>query len=87
MEELPSKQRQFTLDLVSEHSNETSCWIVVNDMVYDVTSFLDKHPGGSDVVLEHAGTDATVAFEDKGHSKYGVKLLEKYIIGELIEVS
>ncbi|KAK6185026.1 hypothetical protein SNE40_007353 [Patella caerulea] len=75
----------FSLDEVSEHCDETSCWLVIEDKVYDVTKFLSKHPGGNDVILENAGTDATIAFGDKGHSKYGIKLLEVYLIGELIE--
>lgn len=37
-------------------------WIIVEDRVYDVTDFLDLHPGGRDTLLEHAGTDATAMF-------------------------
>ncbi|KAF8190128.1 FMN-dependent dehydrogenase-domain-containing protein [Pholiota molesta] len=29
------------------------------DKVYDVTEFLDEHPGGSKIILKYAGTDAT----------------------------
>jgi len=38
-------------------------------------------------LLEHAGSDATIAFEDKGHSQIAYKTLEQYRIGELIEVN
>ena len=37
-------------------------------------------------MLEHAGADATVAFESKGHSKYAEELLAKYCIGVLVPV-
>lgn len=45
-----------------------------------------QHPGGEEIILENAGTDATIPFESKGHSLEGYKLMEKYCIGELIEV-
>ncbi|PPE01394.1 hypothetical protein GOBAR_DD01575 [Gossypium barbadense] len=51
--------------------------------VYDVTSYLDEHPGGDDVVLESTGKDATDDFEDAGHSKSAKELLQSFCIGEL----
>lgn len=32
---------------VSQHNNPADCWIVVDDLVWDVTDFLEEHPGGS----------------------------------------
>jgi cytochrome b involved in lipid metabolism len=37
--------------------------------VYDITSYVRDHPGGADVLIESAGTDATEAYEDVGHSE------------------
>lgn len=51
--------------------------------VYDVTKYLDDHPGGKDVLLEAAGTDATEAFEDVGHSDEAREQLDPYYIGDL----
>ena len=45
-----------------------------------------QHPGGMDVLMEHGGTDATVAFDDKGHSNDAKELLARYLIGELVQV-
>lgn len=70
---------------VSEHSHYESCWLVVKDKVYDVTQFMHEHPGGLDIVMENAGRDATITFDDKGHSGMAYKLLSKYYIGDLIE--
>ena len=44
---------------------------------YDISEFLDQHPGGEEVVLETAGTDATGAFEDVGHSSDAREMLKK----------
>ena len=50
--------------------------------VYDVTSYLDDHPGGGDVLLDVAGQDADEFFEDVGHSKDAREDLKKFYVGE-----
>ncbi|XP_041377006.1 cytochrome b5-like isoform X2 [Gigantopelta aegis] len=75
----------FTLKDVKEHGDESSCWIVIWDRVYDVTKFLKGHPGGEDIILEHAGHDSTQNFDDKGHSTIAHDMLEEYLIGELVQ--
>ncbi len=70
---------------ISKHSNKTDCWVVINNKVYDVTKYLDEHPGGSDIILDCAGKDATSEFTQIGHSKNAIKILDKYEIGQLIQ--
>lgn len=48
---------------VAKHNSRESCWIIVHGKVYDVTDFLDEHPGGSRIILKYAGQDATEAYE------------------------
>ncbi|TRY61037.1 hypothetical protein TCAL_01441 [Tigriopus californicus] len=81
--------KQFSLAEVSEHKNlkgdGKSIWIVLHDKVYDVTKFLDEHPGGEEVLIENAGQISTEAFEDVGHSTDAREMLKNYMIGELQE--
>lgn len=49
-------------DLVS-HSSRQSCWVAINGVVWDVTDFVDKHPGGASMILKVAGQDATEEYE------------------------
>lgn len=49
--------------------------------VYDVTSYLDDHPGGAEVMLDLAGKNADEFFEDIGHSQDARNELKKYLIG------
>ena len=49
--------------------------------VYDVTSYLDDHPGGVEVMLDVSGQNADEFFEDIGHSQGARNELEKYLIG------
>lgn len=58
--DVPSKT--FTLDEVAKHKTEDSVWFVIDAVVYDVSDFLDAHPGGEAVLRQVAGKDATVDF-------------------------
>ncbi|KAF9061806.1 FMN-dependent dehydrogenase-domain-containing protein [Rhodocollybia butyracea] len=48
---------------VAQHNTRESCWIIVHGKVYDVTEFLDDHPGGSRIILKYAGKDATQEYD------------------------
>eukprot|EP01052_Picozoa_sp_SAG31_P012513 SAG31_NODE_733_length_12491_cov_7.073112_18_plen_148_part_00 len=75
---------QYSMEEVKRHSDEKSCWIVIDDAVYDVTDFLDEHPGGGKMLLGVAGTDATGKFKAL-HKDYVLKLFGKdYRIGKLV---
>ncbi|KAK3115397.1 hypothetical protein LTR53_005295 [Teratosphaeriaceae sp. CCFEE 6253] len=52
---------------VAKHSSRKSCWIVINSKVYDVTSFVPEHPGGTTILLKQAGADASSEYA-KYHS-------------------
>ncbi|XP_043265083.1 cytochrome b5-like isoform X2 [Colletes gigas] len=75
--------RTISLDEVAWHDTADNCWVVIYDFVYDCTDFLRNHPGGSDVILEYAGRDATLAFIGTGHSRAAKRSLERLRIGEL----
>ena len=48
---------------IAKHNTRESCWVVISGHAYDVTDFLDEHPGGAAVVLKYGGKDATVEYE------------------------
>jgi len=48
-----------------------------------VTTYLDDHPGGAEVMLDVAGKDADEFFEDSGHSNDARDELAKHVIGVL----
>ncbi|XP_052060536.1 cytochrome b5-like [Mytilus californianus] len=75
---------KYTHTDVAEHSDMTSCWIIIDSKVYDVTKFLYEHPGGYDILLEHAGRDATCAFEEVGHSRDALQILQDFCIGDVV---
>jgi len=77
--------KRYSLKEVAEHKDKKSTWIVISDNVYDVTKFLEEHPGGEEVLLEQAGKDATENFEDVGHSTDARTMMKEYLVGELNE--
>eukprot|EP01065_Artemidia_motanka_P020536 TRINITY_DN2458_c0_g1_i1.p2 TRINITY_DN2458_c0_g1~~TRINITY_DN2458_c0_g1_i1.p2 ORF type:complete len:465 (+),score=206.00 TRINITY_DN2458_c0_g1_i1:60-1397(+) len=78
---LPAGLRRFTMPQVSAHNKPDDCWIVVNGCVYDVTKYLDEHPGGGQVILEVAGKDCTEEFEEIGHSDEAIKEMYAMCVG------
>lgn len=55
--------KTFTYQEIQQHRSKESCWVALYGNVYDVTSFLSEHPGGSKIILKLAGTDATEEYD------------------------
>lgn len=82
-EETETKQL-FSPSDVSLHASRKDCWVIIHGKVYDVTRFLEDHPGGEDVLLHaSASGDATEAFEDVGHSTSAISMMSSYVIGSI----
>ena len=47
----------------TKNNTEKSCWVILFDKVYDVTTFMVDHPGGKDAIMLFAGKDATEEFD------------------------
>eukprot|EP00611_Tribonema_gayanum_P013836 TRINITY_DN25059_c0_g1_i1.p1 TRINITY_DN25059_c0_g1~~TRINITY_DN25059_c0_g1_i1.p1 ORF type:complete len:507 (-),score=108.53 TRINITY_DN25059_c0_g1_i1:413-1861(-) len=58
-----ASERVYTWQEVAKHNTAQSAWVIVGSKVYDLTSWVDNHPGGREVLLLMAGRDATAAFE------------------------
>jgi cytochrome b involved in lipid metabolism len=75
--------RTYTWDEVRQHTSPGDLWLVIDKKVYDVSRWMDEHPGGPEILLQEAGKDATNAFAEIGHSLYAEGLLKDYYIGDL----
>ncbi|KAF3442972.1 hypothetical protein FNV43_RR16890 [Rhamnella rubrinervis] len=67
---------------VSLHNKRTDCWIIIKDKVYDVTSYVEEHPGG-DAILAHAGDDSTEGFYGPQHATRVFDMIDDFYVGNL----
>ncbi|KAL4792894.1 cytochrome b5-like heme/steroid binding domain-containing protein [Aspergillus filifer] len=65
-------------DVASHNSPDKGLYIIVDSAVYDVTNFVDEHPGGAKILKRVAGKDASKQFwkyhNDGVLKKYSPKL-------------
>mmetsp|Transcript_2123 Transcript_2123/g.3259 ORF Transcript_2123/g.3259 Transcript_2123/m.3259 type:complete len:843 (+) Transcript_2123:59-2587(+) len=66
----------------TKHRSKADCWLCIAGNVYDVTKWLDRHPGGRQILLNYCGRDATdqfLAFHRQEDHRY----LKLYQIGRV----
>lgn len=84
-------QSQIILSVaeIAKHNTVSNCWLIISDKVYDVSGYLQIHPGGSSAITPYCGKDGTQAFatkdlkSTKDHSSLAHNLLKDYFIGNL----
>jgi cytochrome b involved in lipid metabolism len=86
-EAIQQEAKSINLSELSKHNKSNDCWVAIRGNVYDVTSYLDEHPGGADLILNYCGEDATSAYNNKGgegrHSSKADSILNTYLLGNL----
>ncbi|WVZ16318.1 hypothetical protein V8G54_009300 [Vigna mungo] len=80
---MSSSTKTFTFEEVAKHNHKNDCWIIIKGKAYDVTPFLDDHPGGDEVLVTATEKDATIDFEDIGHSDAAVEMMQAYFVGDV----
>ena len=67
---------------VSKHSNQNDCWTIINNEVYDLTSYINSHPGGAPNILNLCGIDGSSAFSAQhGSERKPAQELSGFVIG------
>lgn len=84
----------YTLEEVALKNSEQECWTIINESVYDITSYIPRHPGGNEILLA-CGNDGTSLFTERKtadgenvgsgtpHSSGASNQLNSYFIGRL----
>ena len=79
-----SQSRAISIDEVRLHNTHKDCWTVVGDSVYDVTSFVSRHPAGSPAIKEMCGKNASEDYLGEHSGQREPEMwLEKLKIGTL----
>ena len=78
--------KKFTAIDIRSHKDASSCYSIISKDVYDLTAFVNMHPGGKDKILSICGVDGTTTFMNRheGGEKY-MKTLSRFKIGALAE--
>lgn len=82
--EKDSLVRTCSLEEVAQHDKAEDAWIIVDNVVYDISKFLrtEVHPGG-DVIFTQAGKDATDIFHAYHPAYVAQRKFPKYRVGKL----
>ena len=91
-----NQTRTLTMNEVSQHTSKDDCWTVISGDVYDLTPYINRHPGGEEI-LRACGADSTTLFRsrttDEGqpigsgapHSQTANDQLKELNIGTLVK--
>ena len=87
---------EYSLMDVAAHSTVDDCWTIVDGNVYDISDYVNRHPGGLDEILLACGQDGTSLFNQRQtsdgeqigsgtpHSSRAASQLSAYQIGTLV---
>jgi cytochrome b involved in lipid metabolism len=79
-----ANETTYTLTDVAKHSSRTDCWTIVNEVVYNITPYVNSHPGGSSSISKICGVNGTAIFNNiHGGSATQANILANYKIGVL----
>lgn len=77
-------QSGYTMAKIRENNSSTSCWSLINGNVYDLTKWINSHPGGASAIQGICGTDGTSAFNAQHRGQaIPASNLARYLLGPL----
>ncbi len=81
-----SNPKAFTLVQVATHNSPADCYSAINGIVYNLTLWISRHPGGERAILSICGKDGSAAFDGQhGGDPRAASVLAGYEVGTLIK--
>lgn len=75
---------KYTMDLVRQNNSASSCWSVISENVYDLTKWINSHPGGSSAIRSLCGVDGTASYRSQhANQARPEQRLESFLLGPL----
>lgn len=78
-----SRKRKISMEEVATHGTEEDGWTVFKGKVYNLTPYLDFHPGGRKILKAVIGKDCTAQFNKYHAWVNGEYMMEKCQVGVL----
>ena len=77
----PPKFLRISQNELKKHSTRDDCWTCINGKVFNITPYVDFHPGGVGEIMKCAGKDGTSLF-NKYHSWVSIdRMLQNCLLG------
>ena len=74
----------YTMAQVAANNSAKSCWAVIEGSVYNLTNWINSHPGGSGAIISLCGTEATSSFNAQhANQSRPSSRLSGYLLGPL----
>ncbi|XP_061675150.1 cytochrome b5 reductase 4 isoform X5 [Syngnathoides biaculeatus] len=74
---------EVTQEELQKHNTRNDCWTCIRGMVYNVTPYMDYHPGGEDELMKAAGIDATDLFDQVHRWVNYESMLKECLVGRM----
>lgn len=72
----------MTMEQAAAHNSSSDCYLVINQKAYDVSSYINKHPGGRRNITSRCGKEVTGIFASI-HSNFAWNLLSDYYVADI----
>ncbi|TID29627.1 hypothetical protein CANINC_001746 [Pichia inconspicua] len=69
---------------LAKHNQIDDCWMALGGKIYNISKYLDYHPGGAEILLKHAGRDCTSLFMKYHRWVNYERILDQCFIGFLV---
>jgi len=74
----------YTMAQVAANNSAKSCWAVIEGSVYNLTNWINSHPGGTGAIISLCGTEATSSFNAQhANQSRPSSRLSGYLLGPL----
>lgn len=72
-----------TEEELKKHNKKEDCWICIRGFVYNVSSYMEFHPGGEDELMRAAGSDGTDLFDQVHRWVNYESMLKECLVGRM----
>ncbi|XP_041844761.1 cytochrome b5 reductase 4 [Melanotaenia boesemani] len=74
---------EVTQEELQKHNTRDDCWTCIRGMVYNVTPYMDYHPGGEEELMKAAGIDGTDLFDQVHRWVNYESMLKECLVGRM----
>ncbi|XP_074510948.1 cytochrome b5 reductase 4 isoform X2 [Sebastes fasciatus] len=74
---------EVTKEELQKHNRRDDCWTCIRGMVYNVTPYMDYHPGGEEELMKAAGIDGTDLFDQVHRWVNYESMLKECLVGRM----